>query len=220
LFTAQLVYTGYCGCAAQPTCGSCSTVGNTNGTSCWDSCEYCDQSQSTCVMINKVSIWGINDQNKSSQWTSYEEYEWRYTKGRKGSIIYWSDEKNRCGVTVNGKFCASCNVILCTDGYSPTIDCTNLQAGATATACSTKSFGRPLWLDESALNGILAPMAYSNLLCERGTTTLETGTTIPNPKPAKLPGTIVKDCGLFKLNILCIRGCGLIRRILGFCVDN
>jgi hypothetical protein len=224
---AQGVANNNCGCKAPPVCLPCSRVIDTYGATCLNGCEYCDQSLSTCVIVDKLAIWGSYDLDVFGviipQLTSYEKYEYSYTKGGNGSVIYWNDNGDTCGVTVNGKKCASCTLRQCggsTNFAEPTINCTNLEAGATATACSGNSAGGPVSLDESALNGILAPLAFPNLLCQRKATVLGTGPVpLPSapttsPPPGAPPNS---SCGLFKLNIFCLTGCGLLRRILGFC---
>jgi hypothetical protein len=148
-----------------------------------------------------------------------------------------------CDVAVNKQACTKCEMISCgapNQFKEPSINCTNLTergrgkiqrwylyATRGATACSGRSAGGPVSLDESALNGILAPLAYSHLLCQRGmvvvgnpTPTIPTGPTAADP-PMSAPTIVASpndnDCGLFNLGFFCFRGCGLIRRILGLC---
>jgi hypothetical protein len=129
-------------------------------------------------------------------------------------------------VTVNGRSCASCRLVECLGGKDePTGDYTNIEAGARAMACSGRSAGGPVPLDESALDGTLAPLAYPHLLRQRGATVLGIGkgivpnSTSPAGAPTVSPNAN-KVCGLFRLSIFCLRGCGLIRCILGICDKN
>jgi hypothetical protein len=65
------------------------------------------------------------------------------------------------------EFCR--NVIPVKLTAEPNIDCTNLEMGATATACveDRPRFDLPVSLDESALGGILSPLAFPYVLCQQ-----------------------------------------------------
>jgi hypothetical protein len=219
-----------CGCTVTPKCNACADLGSVQVASCVGGCAYCDQSQTNCVTPHQTLT-----QASGRTFYTYSVFTtWNYTKGRSGSVYYsYSDgtsgNYDNCLVQVNGRNCSSCKMVDC-EGKpirrEPNIDCTNLEAGATATACSRPYIEADVSLDESALYGILAPMAYPHILCQRGVTVLGTGPASPpsGAAPAGAPSNATpntnKDCGLFKLNIFCLRGCGLIRRFLGFCSNE
>jgi hypothetical protein len=242
LWSAGHVSNNSCGCRALPKCSKCQTYDpHVYVASCINGCEYCDAATGTnCGTLQKQDRWGTYTMYILGFWytsTLYDmEYTWTYTRGKSGSIVYRfrSDDyrgTHTCNVTVNGQSCASCQYLKCNNtdtltNREPTIDCTNLQAGATATACSGRTAGGPISLDESAMTGILAPLAYPYLLCQRGAAVLGTGSITPppsaaGPAPVSAPTTPNasnnKDCGLFKLNMFCLNGCGMFGRILGLC---
>jgi hypothetical protein len=68
-----------------------------------------------------------------------------------GSIASYSTGGSVCFASLSGKDCKSCTLKKCTGGaFQPTIDCSNVQVGAKATACTKNVFGGFASLDTTA----------------------------------------------------------------------
>jgi hypothetical protein len=230
--SAQFVANNSCGCAVPPVCSTCASSFQTNRVTCISGCAYCDASvPSICGTMTK----DVNC-SRATGGDYFLSFTWKYIKGRQGTVSYgWNTENTACAVQANNRMCSSClrpgfccNAAPARLTTEPNIDCTNLEMGTTATTCvnNRPRLDLPVSLDESALSGILSPVAFPHLLCQQGRLVLD-----PNPAPISAtaptasaptspnlaPTTAARDCGLFRLGILCFGGCGLIRRLLGRC---
>jgi hypothetical protein len=234
---AVFVSSNLCGdCTLPPVCSACNAA--EQRVVCTSGCAYCDATtQSICGVMRKdvIVTYGIVPGLGFSSIYSVTD-SFAYTKGRQGTVSYsWTTAGLDCAVHVNDQVCESCRRASFCLGKIATeanVNCTNLQAGATATACPLPLyFAGPIPLDELAINvttGILAPFAFPHVLCQRGLVVL-----VPNPTPITAPNLSPstptspnaaptttsgnQKCGLFKLGVFCFRGCGLPKKLLGWC---
>jgi hypothetical protein len=279
----QLATYSQCGCTAEPVCDQCV---NTGGGSrpitqarCTHGCVLCDKTKSICGTQTYSATRGSQEIFIGDRLVPVvilqNQYLWQYTKGLSGNLVYTWNSESVCSVTINNLKCASCTMYKCTDTglLEPLIDCSNLEAGATTTPCAGRTFGGFTSLDESALSGVLVPLAIpfqgcvggSHVLAIDPAPTSSTGTrapratftpstappfvapvaiappvvavapvsissptatapfaapVVPKAPAAVSPTTTVgapAKCGLLRLGIFCLKGCGLLRSILGLC---
>jgi hypothetical protein len=182
-----------CSCPHEPICSQCYDGGDKSTAVCTNGCYYCDSTLGTCGYFNVASTYASVDvfigDTLMTVYILARAYNWYYMKGRTGTLTYTLDTEGFCKVAVNGQQCDSCVLYSCINysGLEPAIDCSNIEAGATATApCSGNAFGGWASLDDSALQGILAPLAFPYYGCSMGTTHLGTteevfGPTTPQP---------------------------------------
>ncbi|KAI2490402.1 hypothetical protein MHU86_24158 [Fragilaria crotonensis] len=157
-----------CNCTNEPVCtsdcnGDVYDFSATIDIDCQNKCVYCVSALGVCGTV-QISTFFRTDEVEVSGPDSWHlepitvediHYIWTYTKGRNGTLDYLFSRYGSltsCSVTINGQECASCVHDSCPDGnIEPNIDCSNLEAGATATACNSRAFGGWASLDDSAL---------------------------------------------------------------------
>jgi hypothetical protein len=186
-----------CSCTAPVTCNPCVSTGldGQGGiVTCSNGCTYCEGTKSICgvfgsgVARSEVQInTGLGFSPITVVLLTFS-YSWAYTKGRAGTLVYTAGDGN-CAVWINATQCRSCSLVTCAADQTlqPTIDCTNLERGATATACSGRLGNGFASLDESALTGILAPLAVPYYLCQRGVVVLDSSGSPMGNAPPVLP---------------------------------
>jgi hypothetical protein len=188
-FAFELAVGEQCSCPRLPSCNSACGVGSLDSAVvvCDSGCYYCDSTQTVCgsysfnvVQTETVPFVILGILYPAVPITVYS-YSWTYTKGRTGHLVYlFNFYDNTCEVEVDGQNCTSCKARKCTsDGtIFSSIDCTNLEAGAVSTSapCGGNSTlgGGLVALDESALDGVLAPLAIPFWGCRQGTWGLQT----------------------------------------------
>lgn len=122
-----------CGfCPYPPVCVGCvpgQTLDDSN--TCTSGCAYCDK-------ITEKICGGYSYTVVSNNGNNSTEFAWFYTEGRTGNTALVTFPANQtCSVSVNHTRCTACQPVICTDGtVDYTIDCTNLVAGASTTACT------------------------------------------------------------------------------------
>ena len=160
-----------CNCPLDPVCGECLDEDTYAITSCINGCVYCDS-----VLGDGVcGIYEVAHGISKTVGASAIVYGWSFVSGRTGTLTYRYDSNNECVVTIDGQECSECTLYSCTgsDLVEPVIDCTNIEAGATASdPCSGRAGGGWASLDESAMQGVLAPLAIPYYGCQMGTTSL------------------------------------------------
>jgi hypothetical protein len=163
--------------------------GNAGTTRCYNSCHYCDLSQTFC---GKLSYIYRETERKGFVGTTVVTeklqpryvYFWEYTHGQTGYYSLTMDiNQATCIVDVNGKQCLSCKPRVCTNGkYEPLIDCKNLELGAVASTCTNPKALGPTSLDETSFNSVRGPFVFPFYGCEAGLMTLLS---------SKNPGTVL-----------------------------
>lgn len=181
-----------CNCPHPPSCNGECLYGDI--ASCSSGCYFCD-SLGICGYVVVVAGYGVAyipiGDDMFPMHYEWQNYTWYYVKGRTGTLTYYYTRyDDSCRVIIDGEECASCVLHTCDKdnitSVEPAIDCSNLDAGATASdPCSGRAFGGWASLDDSALNGILAPLALPYYGCHIGTTHVakEGEVPLPSSKP-------------------------------------
>jgi hypothetical protein len=155
-----------CGCLLPTSCQECIDGGDQGLVQCSNGCFYCDISQTFCGMfsylVSKATAEVFTGSTTMPITFAIYSYLWEYVQGRNGFLrLHINFFSNTCEVFVNDQQCSSCTMYSCTNGnLEPSIDCTNLEAGGLTS------------LDDTALNGILGPLAFPYWGCQEGTMTL------------------------------------------------
>lgn len=184
-----------CNCPYQPACNDCITDASYNDvTECANRCIYCVEALGICGSYSSGALFDILGYYKDSVL-------WTYTEGRTGTLrLDYDFDDSYCAVTINDEECTSCSPTTCTiGGIDLEINCTNIEAGATSDPCTSRVYGGWASLDDSALNGLLGPLAIPYYGCKIGTTTLKmeevTGTVAPvgTPPPPSGPESVSSE---------------------------
>ena len=124
--------------------------------SCEDNtCESCNVDGSVCV---KGTDYGYDFNATTGAVTSFHST-LQYVKGRNDTLVYHNDvNSDTCELTVNGKKCAYCGIIVCASGVQGfTIECSNLPGGPSMGTCADPTDAQYLeaffMLDPSLLSG-------------------------------------------------------------------
>ena len=191
--------TDQCNCPIKPTCVGCIDGGNSGTYDCFNECFYCDSTLGICGAYGVEASYVRTEIFLGNSWvTRYFQvfiYSWTYTKGRIGNFLYTYTTEGTCRVEVNGVTCKSCTLYTCNNykGLEPAIDCSNIEGNAndiTNVPCTGRVWGGWTSLDDSALAGVLAPLAMPYIGCQMGTTHIATDVEAlgkPTPKPSRKP---------------------------------